>query len=78
MLASLLEGAIGLFNPTPESYAETMLQVLTADGVQAHSGAMFGSKGAAILADAPFRDGGATAAQWYAALEALAREKAHV
>lgn len=80
VLASAAEGLIGLFNPSPEAYAETVLQVLTAPDLEAHSGAMFGSKGGAVLADAPFRGeaGAANAAKWYGAMEALARDKAGV
>ena len=72
----LVEGVIGLMNPDPGTYAATMLQVLTAPGLEVHSGAMFGQKGAPILADAPFRDGGATARVWYEAMEKLVQDKA--
>ena len=51
MFLPLMEGAVDLFNPSADDYANTMLPVMTApDSELPHfKGAMFGQKGTAIL-----------------------------
>ena len=45
----LVEGLIGLFTPTPETYAERILPLLFAPELEQRSGAMFDQKGDAIF-----------------------------
>ncbi|NSL54555.1 SDR family NAD(P)-dependent oxidoreductase [Uliginosibacterium aquaticum] len=45
----LMEGLIGLFTPTAEAYATRITPLLLAPEIDTHSGAMFNSKGQAIL-----------------------------
>jgi NAD(P)-dependent dehydrogenase (short-subunit alcohol dehydrogenase family) len=45
----VVEWLIGLFNPTPEAYAERMAPLLVSPDLEAHTGAMFDKKAQAIL-----------------------------
>lgn len=45
----LIEGLIGLFTPSPRSYATRIVPLLVAPELAGRSGAMFGKKGTAIL-----------------------------
>jgi hypothetical protein len=56
VLGGLLEGLVGLFTPTPEQYAETILPLVVAPELAAHSGALFGQGGGAILPSRAFRE----------------------
>ena len=78
MLAYVAESLIGLFTPTPESYAQTIVPLMFAPGLEQLNGTMFGQKGTPILADVAFDDGGAHAAKWIAGMERLAKDKAGV
>jgi len=48
-LFSVIEGLIGLLNPTPEQYAERVVPLLFAPELEQHSGAMFDKAAKAIL-----------------------------
>ena len=61
----VIEGLLGLFTPTPETYAERVLPLLVAPELDAHSGAMFDPKGQPIL-----RSPGLDAARVRAVIEA--------
>ena len=78
MIAWIFEGLISLFSPSPTRYAQTMLPLMFAPGLEAHSGTMFGQAGQPILADAAFRADPAHARKWIAGMEQLARAKAGV
>lgn len=45
----LLEGLIGILNPTPEEYANRIVPLLVTPDIESHSGAMFDKKAQAIL-----------------------------
>lgn len=44
----VVESIIGLFTPTPETYAERITPLLVSPDIEAHSGAMFDQKGNAV------------------------------
>lgn len=76
-LGSCLEGAISLFTPSAAKYADTMLPVLFAPGLEAHSGTMFGQNGGAIKPNLEFDPPG-RATEWYDAMEALLKRTANI
>jgi NAD(P)-dependent dehydrogenase (short-subunit alcohol dehydrogenase family) len=51
-LAQAAEAALGYFTPSPAQYAEAVVPLLYAPELDAHSGAMFNQKAAAILPSA--------------------------
>ena len=53
----LAESLIGLFTPTPESYARRITPLLVSRDLEAHSSAMFNNKGLAILPSPKLQDG---------------------
>lgn len=55
-LGNMMEGFLGLFNSTPEQYAMNVLPLLIAPELTAHSGAMFGQDGVAVLPSKEFAD----------------------
>lgn len=68
-LFGLIEGLIGMFNPTPEQYAARMVPLLVTPDINRKSGAMFDKKGRAILPSAGLTE--AHVARFLAASEAL-------
>lgn len=73
-IGSMGEGILGLFTPSAKTYAARMLPLLFAPSLQAHSGALFGQKGRAILPSKQFQELG-HAYKWYAAMEELLKAK---
>jgi len=53
---SILEGIIGLFNISPDRYAENILPLVVAPELTTHNGAFFGQGGTAILPSPPFTE----------------------
>jgi len=51
-----IESMIGLFTPSAETYAERIAPLLVSPDLEAHSGAMFDRKGAAILPSPKLQD----------------------
>jgi NAD(P)-dependent dehydrogenase (short-subunit alcohol dehydrogenase family) len=49
MFFGLLEGFIGMLNPTPEQYAARIVPLLVTPDIEGRGGAMFNKKGQAIL-----------------------------
>lgn len=52
----LVEGLIGVFNPTPEQYAAQIVPLLVTPDIEGRSGAMFNKKGQAIQPSAGLTD----------------------
>jgi len=75
MMGSCLEGMIGMFTPSVDTYASTMVPLLFAPGLEAHNGAMFGQDGKAILINPEFK-APTRVTEWYTALEALLKRTA--
>ncbi|UXU85915.1 SDR family NAD(P)-dependent oxidoreductase [Burkholderia sp. S-53] len=63
------EALIGLLTPTADAYAERIVPLLLAPGIEGHSGAMFNNKGQAILPSAGLNE--AHIRKFMAASEAL-------
>jgi len=66
----MIETIIGWLTPTPEKYAESLTPLLVSPDLEAHSGAMFDKKGAAIEPSPPLADR-AHVARFLAESEAL-------
>lgn len=71
----MMEGLVGLFTPSLPKYADRMVALFFAPGLQAHSGAMFGQSGGAILPNKEFAAPG-SAATWYNRMAELVKAKA--
>lgn len=72
-----MESLIGLFNPTPESYAKAVLPLVAAPELAGRKGAMFDQGGRAILPSKQFVEEPALADKWIEGLNELeARAKA--
>ena len=56
MLEPIAEGMIGLFNPSPTSYAAKMVPLFFAGNLDEHSGAMFNPKAQPVKASEHFQD----------------------
>ncbi len=65
----LIEGLIGMFNPTPEEYAGRIVPLLVTPDIEGRSGALFDRKGQAILPSAGLSE--AHIGRFLAASEAL-------
>jgi len=73
LLGGALERAIGLFNPTPDSYAAGVLHLLSAPEVAARPGLFFGQSGDAIEPSPEFADPAVVKAWMDAAAALVAR-----
>lgn len=71
----LVEGAIGLFTPSLDKYADNILSTFTAPGLAAHSGVMLGQNGGVIKPNKQIEKPG-SGTTWYNAMEALLKSKA--
>jgi hypothetical protein len=71
----IMEGLLGLFMPSVDTYAARTLPLLLAPGLEQHSGALFNQSCAPILPNKEFEAPG-RAAEWFAGLEALLKDKA--
>lgn len=77
VLGGFMERVIDWLNPTPQQYADRILQLFLAPELAAHSGALFGQKGTAIRPTPVFSDPAYTA-RWITELDALvAKALAH-
>ena len=76
-VGAAVECVLGWFTPSPEKYAATMVPLMFAPGLEAHSGAMFGQGGDAIKPNKEFEAPG-KAQEWYDAMEALLKAKAGI
>jgi NAD(P)-dependent dehydrogenase (short-subunit alcohol dehydrogenase family) len=72
----LIEGIFGLIRPSPEQYAQRTVPLLISPQITGLRGAMFNSKGKAILPSAAFTD--AYVAEYIAASEDLAKRAGDV
>ncbi len=73
-----MEGALGLFTPSVDSYAGVVLPLLLSDDLPLHSGAIYGQKGTPILPSKPFSHDAHLANTVYHACEALLKSKAGI
>lgn len=71
LMGRAMEWAVGLFAPTPEQYAESVLPLFVAPELAAHAGASFSQQGVPILPSPAFKDPDVVA-KHMAALDRLA------
>ena len=76
---NVIEPLVGLFMPTPESYASKMVSLLFAPNLEDKSGAMFNPKAQAVLPSIMFtKDDGALADKFIRGSEKLVQDKAGI
>lgn len=71
LVASVMEGLVGWFAPTPAKYAENIVPLLVAPELEGRRGAMFGQAGGAILASPDFKQDPEYAGKWIKELDEL-------
>ena len=80
-IGSIVGGAVeklmSWFTPSLEAYAERMVPLFFAPGLEEHSGAMFGQSATAIKCNPEFEPKG-RATEWYQAMEALVKRCAGI